>query len=184
MTAASAPPPRAGSRATGADAYAAVAGRTVKQAQAATVDALRQSGELIGEPKPITHAVKFYERGSRPLEIVTSRQWYIRNGGRDEDRRQELLARGKELAWYPDHMRHRYNHWVEGLNGDWLISRQRFFGVPIPLWYPIDDDGEVEYDHPIIPPRTHCRSTRRRTSRRATAPSSATSRAASRVIVT
>ena len=134
-----------------ADAYAAVAGRTVKQAQAATVEALRESGELIGEPQPITHPVKFYERGSRPLEIVTSRQWYIRNGGRDEDRRQDLLARGKELAWYPDHMRHRYTHWVEGLNGDWLISRQRFFGVPIPLWYPVGDDGEVDYDTPIVP---------------------------------
>ena len=132
-------------------AYAGLAGLTVKQAQAAMVEALRTSGELHGEPRPLTHPVKFYERGSRPLEIVTSRQWYIRNGGRDQDRRETFLVRGKELAWYPDHMRHRYDHWVEGLNGDWLVSRQRFFGVPIPLWYPVGPDGEVDHDHPIRP---------------------------------
>jgi valyl-tRNA synthetase len=132
-------------------AYGTLAGLTVRQAQAATVDLLRQSGDLHGDVRPIKHPVKFYERGSRPLEIVTSRQWYIRNGGRDLDRREAFLARGKELAWFPDHMRHRYEHWVEGLNGDWLISRQRFFGVPIPLWYPLDGRGEPEYDQPIRP---------------------------------
>jgi valyl-tRNA synthetase len=131
--------------------YARIAGITVKQAQTATVDALRESGELLEEPKAITHPVKFYERGRRPLEIVTSRQWYIRNGGRDETLREALLARGKELDWHPDHMRYRYENWVEGLNGDWLISRQRFFGVPIPLWYPVDADSEIDHDHPIVP---------------------------------
>jgi valyl-tRNA synthetase len=132
-------------------AYGSLAGLTVKQAQAATVDLLRESGDLRGDIRPVTHPVKFYERGRRPLEIVTSRQWYIRNGGRDPDRREAFLARGKELAWFPDHMRHRYEHWVEGLNGDWLISRQRFFGVPIPLWYRLDDEGAPDYDDPIVP---------------------------------
>jgi valyl-tRNA synthetase len=135
----------------GRAAYRSLAGLSVKQAQAAMVDLLRASGELRGDVRPITHPVKFYERGRRPLEIVTSRQWYIRNGGRDQDRREAFLARGKELAWFPDHMRHRYEHWVEGLNGDWLISRQRFFGVPVPLWYRLDRDGELDHDDPIVP---------------------------------
>ena len=112
--------------------YEAIAGKTVKQAQTAIVDMLRTSGELQGEPRAITHPVKFYEKGDRPLEIVTSRQWYIRNGGRDEQLRSDLLARGDEMSWHPEHMRHRYSNWVQGLNGDWLISRQRYFGVPIP----------------------------------------------------
>jgi valyl-tRNA synthetase len=115
------------------------------------VELLRESGDLLGEPRPITHAVKFYEKGDRPLEIVTTRQWYIRNGGRSAELRAELITRGKELDWHPDHMRHRYDNWVEGLNGDWLISRQRFFGVPIPLWYPLDGDGCPDYEHPIVP---------------------------------
>ena len=135
----------------GRAAYQSLGGLTVKQAQAAMVDLLRESGDLHGDVRPITHPVKFYERGRRPLEIVTSRQWYIRNGGRDQDRREAFLARGKELAWFPDHMRHRYEHWVEGLNGDWLVSRQRFFGVPIPLWYRLDGDGEPDHGDPIVP---------------------------------
>jgi valyl-tRNA synthetase len=112
---------------------------------------LRASGDLRGEPKAITHPVKFYERGDRPLEIVTSRQWYIRNGGRDRALREALLARGEEMAWHPDHMRHRYSNWVEGLNGDWLISRQRYFGVPIPAWYRVGADGQPDYDSPLVP---------------------------------
>ena len=132
-------------------AYAEIAGRNVKQAQTRVVEQLRESGELIGEPKPIQHPVKFFEKGDRPLEIVTSRQWYIRNGGRDAELRDALIERGNALAWHPDHMRHRYVNWVGGLNGDWLISRQRYFGVPVPLWYRLDAEGQPDYESPIVP---------------------------------
>ncbi len=128
-----------------------LAGKTVKQAQKRIVELLRESGDLLAEPKPIVHAVKFYERGDRPLEIVTTRQWYFRNGGRDDGLRNRLLDRGRELRWHPPHMRSRYESWVEGLNGDWLISRQRFFGVPFPVWYRVLDDESVDWEHPIVP---------------------------------
>ena len=102
-----------------------------------------------------THAVRGFKEarvlGERPLEIVTTRQWYIRNGGRDEQLREKLLARGDELTWHPDFMQHRYANWVGGLNGDWLVSRQRYFGVPIPLWYRLDAQGEIIYENPLVP---------------------------------
>jgi len=131
--------------------YAALAGKTVKQAQTAIVEMLRESGDLQAEPRAITHPVKFFEKGDRPLEIVTSRQWYIRNGGRDADLRTALTKRGDEMAWHPDYMQHRYTNWVGGLNGDWLISRQRYFGVPIPLWYRLDASGQPDYTSPLVP---------------------------------
>jgi valyl-tRNA synthetase len=135
----------------GLEAYQRLVGKTVVSAQKEMVELLRASGELIGEPRPITHPVKFYEKGDKPLEIVTTRQWYIRNGGREQALRDALLVRGTELNWVPSYMRGRYESWVGGLNGDWLISRQRFFGVPIPVWYPVGDDGEPVWSSPIVP---------------------------------
>jgi valyl-tRNA synthetase len=135
-------------------AYDPFAGLTVNAARREIVRLLRETGDLIGEPTPITHPVKFYERGDAPLEIVTSRQWFIRNGGRDADLREKLLARGRELRWVPEHMRHRYEHWVNGLTGDWLISRQRFSGVQIPVWYRLDNAGEPDYDQLLIPDKS------------------------------
>jgi valyl-tRNA synthetase len=132
-------------------AYERFAGKAPGGAQIVMVELLTESGDLLGEPKKIMHPVKFYEKGDKPLEIVTTRQWYIPNGGRSAELREALIARGRELVWHPDYMRHRYEDWVNGLNGDWLISRQRFFGVPIPLWYRLDADGEPQYDDPIIP---------------------------------
>ncbi|HKF90537.1 MAG TPA: class I tRNA ligase family protein, partial [Acidimicrobiia bacterium] len=130
--------------------YRELGGKTVKQARERVVELLSDAGRLEGTPEPITHPVKFYERGSRPLEIVTTRQWYIRNGANDPELRSALLDRGRELRWHPPHMRARYESWVEGLNTDWLVSRQRFFGVPFPVWYPIDDEGEVDYAQPLL----------------------------------
>src|SRR5690554_7465105 len=131
--------------------FAEIAGTTTFTARERVVAALRETGDLLGEPEKTMRKANFYEKGDKPLEIVTSRQWYIRNGGRDETLREGLLARGRELAFHPDFMRVRYENWVGGLHGDWLISRQRFFGVPIPVWYPVDEHGEVDHDAPIVP---------------------------------
>jgi valyl-tRNA synthetase len=133
------------------DAWAELAGKTTFAAREAMVGLLLASGDLEGAPTPTQRKASFYEKGDKPLEIVSTRQWYIRNGGRDADLKQALLARGDELAWTPPHMKYRYENWVGGLNGDWLISRQRFFGVPFPVWYPVGADGEPRYDQPIVP---------------------------------
>ncbi len=134
-----------------ASAYADLAGKTAFSAREAMVEKLRESGDLDGEPKPTQRMTNFFEKGDKPLEIVSTRQWYIKNGGRDRELRAELIERGGEITWVPDYMRHRYSNWVEGLNGDWLVSRQRFFGIPFPVWYPLDEDGEPDYDHPLMP---------------------------------
>ena len=135
----------------GLAAYERLAGKTVFSAQKEMAAILNETGEVVGDPEPITHPVKFFEKGDKPLEIVTSRQWYITNGGRNPDLQGALIARGDEMAWHPPYMQARYTNWIEGLNGDWLISRQRFFGVPLPLWYALDDAGEPVYDEPITP---------------------------------
>jgi len=137
--------------ATATENYEELQGKNVRQAQARTVELLQEQDILVGEPRPIEHMVKFFEKGDRPLEIVTSRQWYIRNGGRDPKLRDDLVARGTELTWHPTYMKQRYESWVGGLNGDWLISRQRFFGVPIPVWYGLDDTGEIDYETRHVP---------------------------------
>ncbi|THV17905.1 valine--tRNA ligase [Nocardioides caeni] len=132
-------------------AYEDLQGKTVHSAREAMVAKLKESGDLDGDPKPTQRMANFYEKGDKPLEIVSTRQWYIRNGGRDAGVRDQMLARGAEIDWLPTHMKHRFDNWVGGLNGDWLISRQRFFGIPFPVWYPLDADGEPDHGRLLVP---------------------------------
>ena len=127
-------------------AYAELEGLTVKAARRKMVELLEGAGDLVGEPVEVARPVKYFEKGERPVEILASRQWFIRT----VEHREELLARGREISWHPDYMRTRFESWVEGLNGDWCISRQRFFGVPFPVWYPLDAAGEPDYASPIL----------------------------------
>jgi valyl-tRNA synthetase len=128
-------------------AMAELTGKGAKQARRRILELLGESGALRGDPVAIRHPVKFYENGERPLEVITSRQWFVKT----LDSKDALLARGRELRWHPAFMGARYASWVEGLNQDWAISRQRFSGVPFPVWYALDGTGEPDHEHPILP---------------------------------
>ena len=125
---------------------AELAGKGANQARRRIVELLREAGALVGEPTAVRHVVKFYEKGDRPLEVITSRQWFVKT----LELKDELLARGRELSWHPSFMGSRYASWVEGLNQDWAISRQRYAGVPFPVWFRLDEAGEPLYDEPIF----------------------------------
>ena len=134
----------------GRELFGELAGKTTFSAREAIVAAFRETGDLDGEPVPTQRMANFYEKGDKPLEIVSTRQWYIANGGRDTDLRGALVKRGDEISWKPGYMQSRLTNWIEGLNGDWLVSRQRFFGIPFPVWYRLDADLQPDYDDPIF----------------------------------
>ena len=131
--------------------YREISGKYAKQAKRVLIGQLEEAGDLVGEPKKILRPVKFYEKGELPLEVVSSEQWYVINGSEDESIAKDLLAKGDEINWVPDFMKHRLFSWIEGLNGDWLISRQRFFGVAFPVWYKLNENGESDFENPITP---------------------------------
>ena len=128
-----------------ADAHAQLVGLAAERARVHIAQLLKASGQMVGEPRAVSHQVKFYDKGSRPLEILPTRQWFIATTRFQA----ELLERGRQLEWHPPRMRVRYEDWVRGLTGDWCISRQRYFGVPFPLWYRLDAEGEPDHSAPI-----------------------------------
>ena len=130
-----------------AECYEEMSAKSVRQARKAIATLLEERRCFLAEPRRIRHAVKYYEKGDKPLEVVTSWQWYIRT----LNHKDLLLRLGEELNWIPPFMKVRYDNWVRGLASDWNISRQRYFGIPIPVWYPIDEDGNVDRQNPIIP---------------------------------
>lgn len=121
-------------------------GLSINQARRAAAEMLDEAGVTQGEPEKTRRPVKFFEKGERPLEFVVSRQWFILV----MDKKQQLIEQGRKIAWHPDMFRKRYEDWVEGLNQDWCVSRQRYFGVPIPVWYEIDSEGQVDYEKKIF----------------------------------
>lgn len=130
--------------------YQKVQGKTIKQAQKITVELLQEAGVLKSPPKPILHSVKFYEKGDRPVEILTTRQWFVKL----VDKREKMIEFGSKVKWHPEFMFTRFKNWTENLSIDWCVSRQRFFGVSIPVWYPLDEKGIVDYSKQLLPEKS------------------------------
>ncbi|WP_456475278.1 valine--tRNA ligase [Candidatus Pyrohabitans sp.] len=124
-------------------------GLSVKEARERIIEELRNEGLLVRSRK-ITHVVNVHERCGTEIEILNTKQWFIRY----LDMKEALRDAGRRIRWHPEHMRSRYENWIAGLRWDWCISRQRYFGVPFPVWY-CKACGEIilarEEDLPVDP---------------------------------
>ncbi|MCR4335518.1 MAG: valine--tRNA ligase, partial [archaeon] len=123
------------------------AGLKIKEAREKIIDAL-QKGNHVEKIEPITHDVSVHERCKTQIEVYSTKQWFIKY----MDLKKEFLKKGEELNWFPkQHMKVRYANWIKGLQWDWSISRQRFFGVPFPVWYCKNCEAEILADEKQLP---------------------------------
>jgi len=133
--------------------YKDLENKNLKQAKNIIVEMLADQSyfegkpALVSKPREITHSVRFYERSKTPLEILSTRQWFVKL----LDKKEKLLRKSDEIKWHPDFMNKRFENWTENLNMDWCISRQRFFGVPFPIWYKVNSNLEPDFNNPIFP---------------------------------
>jgi valyl-tRNA synthetase len=103
---------------------------TIAEARQTNVRLLTEQDALLAT-RPIEQSVRVHERCGTLVEYIIAMQWFVRV----LDRKDELLAAGERVRWHPPQMAARYRSWVAGLHFDWNISRQRYFGVPFPVWY-------------------------------------------------
>ncbi len=135
-------------------------GATIKDARKNIIEDLKAAGYLISE-KEIEHSVNAHERCGTEIEFLVKKQWFIKY----LDMKDELIQLGNKINWYPSYMHVRYDNWINGLQWDWSVSRQRYYGIPFPVWY-CKKCGEPLFaedsDLPVNPmndsPKTACKS--------------------------
>ncbi len=121
-------------------------GQSIDTARKMIIEDMKDQRLLISQ-EPITHAVNVHERCGTPIEFIHSKQWFVKY----LDLKKDMVKWGKELKWYPGHMKNRYDNWVKGLQWDWCISRQLPYGIPFPVWYCKECDEVILADEKDLP---------------------------------